>query len=232
MKEKIKHIFFDLDRTLWDFDRNTREALYELCEKYNLFNTGVTDFEDFYTVFNDKNDFCWQLYRENRMTKNHLRIARFRMVMKHYGYTPDGMARKFAKDFLQLSPTKTGMFDGAVDALKYLNERYKLHIITNGFEEVQHIKLKSAGIDHFFEHIITSERAGHKKPDERIFAFAMKLSNAAAEESLMVGDDPNVDIIGAYAAGMHTILFDPNEKFAQGKATHRITHLEELLQLL
>lgn len=203
--DNLKDIFFDLDHTLWDFDKNSALAFQHIFEK-NRISVPVDDFLEVYLPINFK---YWKYYREARITKEKLRYGRLHQSFTQLGYTiDDHLIHKLSEDYILHLPDHNHLFAGTHELLKELSRHYSLHIITNGFEEVQHIKLKRSKIDHFFTTLTSSESAGAKKPDSRIFEFALKNANAKVETSLMIGDTYEADIIGARNMGMHTILFN------------------------
>ncbi len=225
----IKHIFFDLDRTLWDFEQNSRNTLAELYAEYKLQELGYTDFDQFFDIYRAKNEICWALYRENRLSKESMRSKRFKMSLQEVGHSGNTLAAKLGEEYVLRSPRQTLLMDGSTEVLEYLAPRYNLHIITNGFEEVQHIKMKACKIDHYFREVITSERAGSKKPQPGIFDFAFRLTKAQPVESVMIGDDHDIDVAGAQRAGMTGIHYAPGIDVPL--AGHTIRHLRELMDM-
>ena len=205
--ENIRHIFFDLDRTLWDFDTNSRAAISDVYVRYELHKTGMPEVNIFFDTYNSYNDHCWDEYRRNRMSKNYLRHQRFYLTLQHYGLDDRRLAKELGENYVTVSPYKNALIDGAKEVLDYLHNKYTLHIITNGFEEIQRIKLRESGIASYFTHIITSERAGCRKPDAKMFNHALATADATASESLMIGDDWEIDVQGALAIGMQSIWF-------------------------
>jgi putative hydrolase of the HAD superfamily len=210
--DNIKHVFFDLDKTLWDFDENSRQALIELYELNTLKQFGVHDFEKFYSHYSVINDDCWEQYRNNQMTKSYLRHQRFYLTLLRFGIDSRSLAKKIGVEYVEISPTKNKLIEGTTEILNYLSDKYALYIITNGFQEVQHLKLKNTGIDHFFKDVITSERVGRRKPDPQIFDFAIRKSGGTVEESVMIGDDFYIDVKGAADVGIKSIWFNPHQK--------------------
>ena len=227
-----KHIFFDLDRTLWDFDASALIAFGELFEKHNLRQKGIPDVETFQKAYNIHNDELWALYREGNIQKEVLRGLRFKLTLNDFGIDDEQLAEQIGEEYLDISPLRVSLFPDAAEVLEYVAGRYNTHLITNGFSEVQAIKLKSSGLGVYFRTVVTSEEAGHKKPDPRIFRYAFDKSGAAPEESLMIGDDPEVDIEGAKKVGMDQVLFDPESKYDQNGSTYYINELKELNRLL
>ena len=232
MYTDIRHIFFDLDRTLWDFERNSSETLVELYEELNLRHAGIENVSDFIKTYTLKNDFCWEQYRLNLITKADLRTKRFHMALEDFGVTNPDLAEKMGNAYIDRSPYKTGLFPNTLETLAYLSKKYTLHIITNGFEEVQYIKMESSGIRSFFKNITTSEKAGYKKPDERIFSYALSVGNASAYNSLMIGDDAQVDVQGAENVGMKGILFQPDTSAQKHSDFVTISDLSQLTSFL
>lgn len=228
---RITDIFFDLDRTLWDFDLNAHTTLVELCDLYNLSDIGVAteEFIQSYTIHNEK---LWALYRENKITKNLLRSERFKLTLADFSIDDNDLAIKLGDEYVAKCPLQTALFPYAFEILKYLKKKYKLHIITNGFEEVQHIKLNASGLYSYFQKIITSEGVNVKKPDSKIFDYALALVGAKAENTIMIGDDLLVDIVGARNVGIHQIYFNPNKKNHSEKIDYEISSLDEIKEIL
>jgi putative hydrolase of the HAD superfamily len=208
---KYKHIFFDLDRTLWDFDSSSEMAFSEIFDKYNLFGKGIESVKTFQKAYNIHNEELWELYRVGKIEKENLRNLRFHLTLADFGIVDHELASNIGDDYLAISPLKVSLFPNALEILAYLQSKYTLHLITNGFSEVQFIKLKASGLDKYFNEVITSEDAGVKKPDVRIFEYSLQKTGAEVHESLMVGDDPEVDVKGAQNAGIDAVLFDPLE---------------------
>lgn len=226
--KRIQHVFFDLDRTLWDFESNSEATLKELFSEFGLTEKlGVSD-DDFIHEYKRINEIFWEDYRNGVIKKEELRYARFETAFQFFGHSDRKMAAEIGELYISRSPRKTGLVDGCIDLLNYLKPKYQLHIITNGFEEVQHIKMKSSGLDPYFKHVITSESAGAKKPDPTIFRHAMQLTGAMPENSIMIGDHLEADVIGALEVGWQAVWFEPEK--ARKEASHHIhiRHLSEL----
>ncbi|HSV87044.1 MAG TPA: YjjG family noncanonical pyrimidine nucleotidase [Bacteroidales bacterium] len=226
-----RHIFFDLDRTLYDFDRNNRETIHSLYLKFGLMQLGAPDFEAFYQTYNLINRPLWDRYKKQEISKEYLNISRFAETLKAFNID-HGIAGKFASEYIRLSPLQKNLLPGTMEILNYLFKKYALHIITNGFSEIQFKKISGTGIGHFFQHIIVSEDAGAQKPEKRIFEFALNKTGAIADESILIGDDPQTDILGAQMAGIDQVwMAQPNET-SQYRATFQIGHLLELKNIL
>lgn len=227
-----KHIFFDLDQTIWDFETNSRETLLELSVKYDFASRGIASPDDFLNEYFPINERMWHDYRKGLVDKHTLRYGRFEEALKKFHIDDKHLAGNIANDYTFMAPLKTNMFPHALQVLDYLKQKYTLHIITNGFEEVQHIKIKNCRIDHYFEQVITSERAGFKKPDKRIFEYSMNITNSMAANSLMIGDNMEADIIGARDAGIHQVYFNPSGQEHSETVTYEIRNLKELMSFL
>jgi putative hydrolase of the HAD superfamily len=228
MKTKIKHVFFDLDHTLWDFDKNSGLTFEKLFKLNNI----DTKLDDFLTIYEPINLKYWKLYREEKVTKSALRYGRLREAFDSIDITvEDDMINHLSEAYIEHLSSFNHLFEGTFEILDYLKNRYALHIITNGFEEIQEKKMKSSNIRTYFKTITNSEMVGVKKPNPKIFNFALNLAAANAEESVMIGDSLEADIEGANNIGMETIHFDyKNVHKAHG--FKRITNLKAIVNHL
>ena len=203
--KNISHVFFDLDHTLWDFDKNSALAFQNIFSNRKI---GL-DLADFLKAYQPINFEYWERYRKDEVTKEALRYGRLKDSFDSLKYTvTDDLIDELAVDYVDLLPANNHLLDGGKDILDYLNKTYQLHIITNGFEEVQHKKLKNAGISDYFSTVTTSEEAGVKKPHPKIFETALNKSAARPENSLMIGDNYEADCTGAETCGIKSIFFD------------------------
>jgi len=206
---KYKHIFFDLDHTLWDFETNAYQALEELYHTHTLASRGVPSFEVFHRTYMVHNEILWDRFRKGFITRNDLRTKRFSRTLLDFKIGDDKLSHALGTQFLEILPYKTALFPNTKEVLEYLAAKnYPIHMITNGFEATQLIKMKCSGIDHFFTHVVTSEAAGSLKPYREIFDYAINLAGATAESSIMIGDALNIDIIGAHNVGMDQVYFN------------------------
>ena len=219
-----KHIFFDLDHTLWDFDKNSGYAFDAIFKKHGF----AIELADFLQIYIPRNQHYWKLYQVNQISHDDLRFYRLKDVFDALNFNiTDEVILEISDEYIAYLPEYNHLFDGAIELLDYLKSNYKLHIITNGFASVQTKKLKNANIDHYFLTVTNSEIAGAKKPHKSIFEFALSLANASKEESLMIGDSYEADIIGAQEAGIEAVFF--NEQNAQVELpVFQINHLSEL----
>ena len=229
---RYKHIFFDLDSTLWDFEKNSNKTLLQLIDRFSLLKKGIDTPEDFIRKYKIHNERLWGLYRTDKIRKEDLRRERFLLTMQDYGIDDFQLAEDFGLAYIEESPYKTELFPFSFEVLEYLKEKYILHIITNGFEEVQHIKLEASKLDVYFDVIITSEQVGVKKPNSKIFEFALEKANALAKESIMIGDDLKVDVLGAKNVGMTAIYYNPKKIKHQEKIKFEISCLSQIMEIL
>ncbi len=201
----VKDVFFDLDHTLWDFDKNSMLAFKRVFKKFKI----EIEIESFIEVYEPINLAYWKKYREEQVTKEILR--RGRLIDSFEKFNIEYSIRKIdemADSYIEELPFDNHLFDGTLAILDYLTVRYQLHIITNGFEEVQYKKLKNSGIYHYFSTITTSEEVGVKKPNPKVFKMALKKANANPNQSIMIGDSFEADILGAKNIGMNTLFYN------------------------
>jgi len=228
--QKYKHIFFDLDHTLWDFETNSIHTLEELYKKYKLANS-FQSFGEFYERYEKHNEQLWVKYREGKITKNHLNFDRFYTPFSEVGIANETIAQSFAKDYITVSPTKTALMPNAIEVLETLKQRHTLHVITNGFKEVQFIKLKNSNLQHYFSKIFISEIIGASKPKTAFFEYAVKSANARKKECLIVGDNLDTDINGAINFGLDYVFFNPNKTKHDLNLMHEIHNLKQILNI-
>jgi putative hydrolase of the HAD superfamily len=229
---KYQHIFFDLDRTLWDFDTNSRHALTDIYHEFQLQGMGIESPEIFVEVYQAINEALWARYRKGQLNKRLLRSRRFFDTLVHFGIEDEYLGEKLGEAYIDISPYKTAVSPNCMEVLDYLAGKYQMHILTNGFEEVQHIKLKHSGLRRYFTKVITSERAGARKPDPTVFSFAFALTKGSNGDSIMIGDDLNTDILGARNVMMDHVYYNPNQLSHGEELFHEITDLMELKHLL
>ena len=232
MKRNYRHLFFDLDRTLWDYDQNSSEALFEIYQSYGLLAI-FENFGNFHKAFIRYNNQLWKEYRERKIHKDQVRHLRFEKTLMEYGTADTGLANKLNNDFLEISPRKPHLVPGAIELLELLQKkRYGLYIITNGFTEIQLLKMESTGLMKYFQKIFTSENSKSNKPQRAIFEHAVTSVNAKKKESLMIGDDLEADIIGARNFGIDQVYFNPERIAHSEKITLEITQLNQLYRIL
>jgi putative hydrolase of the HAD superfamily len=228
---KYKHLFIDLDRTLWDFDKNAMDALEEIFHKHKLGNhfSGPEEFIQLYHLHNER---LWQQYRDGNIKKEVLRYKRFDLTLAEKKIKNKFLSSKIGEDYLLMSVQQTRLFPNTHEVLKYLQPKYSLYILTNGFRETQFSKLRNCDLEKYFEKIFTSETIGYNKPHPKIFQWAVSSVNAKKEDCLMIGDDQAVDIKGAADFGMDTVFFNPANEVSLHPCTYMIKGLIELKQIL
>lgn len=228
-----KNLFFDLDGTLWDLHRNTRVSLTLLFERYAEAGLSDVNFEYFYQRYFIHNERVWKLYREGKIEKMELRTTRFKRAFTDVKFpVTDQFVTQFANDFLATCPSQPHLVHGTLEMLNALHGKIPMHIITNGFRELQSIKMNAGGIAHFFEHVINSEDCGVRKPYRGIFEYAMKLTGATPENSLMIGDDFEADIIGARDFKMDQAWLQNGKGKHKHKPTYTVTDMLGVLAIV
>jgi putative hydrolase of the HAD superfamily len=233
MSKHFTHVFFDLDRTLWDFESNSREELQEIYTDFKLYELGIPYAMEFIKVYKEYNEVCWDLYVKGKLKKDELRSKRFLDTLHHFGVSNLDLAEKIGDRYVNHSPYRTILMPDTIAALSDLKQKgYHLHIITNGFEEVQHIKLRESKLRPFFEEVITSELAGAKKPSSVIFDFALEKTGAKRDEVVYIGDDLAIDIEGGINAGWEVIFYNPHEIIHDFCTFSDISHLGQLKAIL
>lgn len=227
--KRYKCVFFDLDHTLWDYETNSEEALHELFHKYEL---NAPSFKEFYNSFVRINTEIWNDYDRGLIGKEVIRNERFDRVFRSVGIHNYNLSLEFSEDYINESPKKSNLVAHAKDILEYLHPRYPLYIITNGFEEIQSTKLASSGITGYFKGVVTSARAGCKKPEKGIFEFALRENGFSCSDSIMIGDNLLTDIAGARSASVDTVYYNPYSVPHEEEVTYEITNLKELITIL
>jgi putative hydrolase of the HAD superfamily len=230
--KQYRHLFFDLDHTLWDFEKNAAETIYTLYDTFGLHQFGKFSSTDFYKKYSAINHRMWRQYHEGKITQEQLRVQRFEQTLTKLGLEPEQVPADLHEAFTTLCPTKTALFPYTHETLAYLKNKYVLHIITNGFKEVQAIKMASSNLHQYFAEVITSECAGCSKPDTKIFQHALSLAGVKAADCLMIGDSLEADILGAKNAGIDQVFFNPEKKRHNQRVTYEISCLSELMEIL
>ena len=225
---KVQHIFFDLDHTLWDFEKNSGATFKSIFEELN-FEFSLEQFLDFY---NPINHYYWKQYRENRISEVELRYLRLEKTFEAMKVpSTAALIDRVSELYIQQLSSHTELFEGTVSVLEYLSSKYTLHIITNGFEHIQQRKLENSGIAQFFNIVLTAEKIGFKKPHPTIFMSALKTAEVLPEHAMMIGDSLEADIQGALKLGMQAIHFN-SHKEAYHEECLIIDQLSDLTNLL
>ena len=228
-----KDLFFDLDHTIWDFELNSKETLWDLHQKYALEAKGITDFDTYYNQYSVHNHRLWDRYTKGFIKQEELRWKRIYLSLLDYKIADEALAKNMSHDYLDILPNKKNLFPYTIEILEYLKSKaYKMHLISNGFESVQFKKIKNSNLSNYFIEVITSEASNSLKPNKEIFEYALKSANAQVESSIMIGDNESADIQGAINAGMDSIFVNHLQVKPTVPATYTITHLKELENLL
>ncbi|AUC79192.1 noncanonical pyrimidine nucleotidase, YjjG family [Nonlabens sp. MB-3u-79] len=224
----IEHIFFDLDHTLWDFDLNSKLAYKQIFEEHQL----TLELDRFIEIYEPLNLQFWRMFRENKISKENLRFQRLKTAFDACDYAvEDEKIHLFADLYMEYLPNYNHLFDGCIELLDQLQDNYRLHLITNGFNGVQQNKIKNSGLDKYFDVVLTAEAAGVKKPAPEIFHKALQMANAEVANSLMIGDSYEADIKGAQNIGLATIWFQLKDEVVP---EHEVVvrHLRDIYPLL
>ncbi len=224
----VTDVFFDLDHTLWDFEKNSRLTFEKIFEEGNI----VIDIERFLQFYVPINLEYWKLYREEKVSKEELRYQRLRRSLDATGTSlDDNQIHLLSKAYIQYLSSFNHIVPGALDILDYLKPRYRLHIITNGFEEIQEKKLRNSQMRQYFQVVVNSEMAGVKKPNPKIFQLALRKAEVAATNALMIGDSLEADVLGAQRLGIHALHFNTNGEDAHDhcKIIHHLNEIKHFL---
>ncbi len=226
-----KCIFFDLDHTLWDYECNARETLLELHSAYKLLEKGIR-FEDFHQHFSTVNFRLWELYDRGLIDNDVIRKERFKQILEPFQAYEEKLCADLSHEYLYGCPKKANLVPFAKEVLDYLSKHYALTIVTNGFEEIQTVKLLSGNITHYFDHVVTSQSAGFKKPSREIFDYALSVNGLQCHEVIMIGDNLITDMGGASNASIDTVFFNPSGVTHSSPVNHEIRCLSELHNIL
>jgi putative hydrolase of the HAD superfamily len=229
--KKYRHLLFDLDHTLWDFEKNSKDTLEELFNEYNL-NEYFRDTDEFIVIYNRINHRLWDEYRKGLIGKEDVKYSRFSRTLEIKGVKNNETARGMAEEYVKRSPCKTALVEGAAELIQALFGKYRMHIITNGFNEVQFKKVRLSGLAPYFDNIFTSENAGYQKPDTGFFNYVFGINSLEPSESIVIGDNIQTDIIGAKNFGLDTIFYNPEGENDMAGATHVVSHLSEIQNIL
>jgi putative hydrolase of the HAD superfamily len=227
-----KHLFFDLDHTIWDFDTNARATLTDLYAQ-GLEEKTKAPFNEFYERYIFHNAHLWARYEKGFIGVEELKWKRMWRTMLDFKIADEVLSKEISVKFLEILPTKRAVFPYTFEILDYLTKKdYTLHLITNGFIHTQTMKLQNSGLDKYFTEMITSEASNSLKPKKEIFDYALQKTGASLKESIMLGDNQDADIAGALNAGMDAVFVNHINEVVKFKPTYTITHLKELETIL
>lgn len=225
-----QHIFFDLDHTLWDFEKNSNETLWDLHQNY--LDREKVPFEIFIKTFHEVNANLWHLHDNNQITAQELREERFRRIFSVFDLHDAELAEHFGEQYIAQAPRKPHLLPETANVLAYLHQKYPLYIVTNGFPEIQRIKMESSGILPYFKEIVTSAEAGCKKPDRKIFDYLVEKIGTTSSACVMIGDNLQTDILGATEAQIDTVFYNPKKIIHATKVNYEVNCLSELKNIL
>ena len=229
---KYRNLFIDLDDTVYDFSAASRESFLETYEQLH-YERYFESFEHYLSIYEPYNLELWRIYGEGKITKEELNKRRYSHPLEVVGVHDQALADTFCREALGRIPTKGHLVPGAIELLEYLRPKYNLYILSNGFKELQSRKMKTAGIDRYFNALILSEDIGVNKPDSRLYEHAMRKTASEPQESLMIGDMLDTDIVGAANFGMDSIYYNPKGKTGHPfAATYEVAHLLEIKEIL
>lgn len=231
MSSRYKHLFFDLDHTLWDFDKNSEATLRQLYGEYDLGGRGITDFDKLFISYNIHNDKLWSRYRNGYIKRDELRWKRMWLMLLDFKIADTTLAHELSTAYLEILPTQTRLVPSAKELLDHCTGKYEMHLITNGFETTQRLKLQYSGIAPYFKHIITSEKSNSMKPYRDIFDYALREAGANTADSIMIGDAVDIDIAGAINAGWDSAYYNPLKTPHEHKPTYEVAGLAELMNV-
>jgi len=227
-----QHIFFDLDHTLWDFEKNSKDTMWQLYHRFQLERRGIADFEAFYAVYRDHNEKLWVRFRKGFIKRDELRWKRMWHTLLDFKIGDTKVANELSSAYLEILPTQKFLVPDAAELVAYCASKYTLHIITNGFEATQRQKLYNCGLLPYFNQIITSEKSNSIKPQKEIFDFAQLATNATSDNSIMIGDALEIDVLGALNAGWDAIYYNPEQIPHNHKPTHEVDSLKSIMEIL
>jgi len=228
---KYQNLLFDLDHTLWDFERNSKATLDELFTEFEL-NRYFQSLNEFLDIYHRINNMLWSQYGKGKISKNIVKYHRFIHSLREGGCDDNNFANLLAEEYVKRSPCKTFLIDGAMEVVQSLKGSYNMHIITNGFSEVQFKKIINSGLLPDVDSIYTSEDAGYQKPDAGFFQYVFTNNQIRPNNSLVIGDNLKTDILGAKDVGIDTVFFNPDNKKDSIGATYVVGNLIEIMSLL
>ena len=231
MDKTYKHLFFDLDHTLWDFEKNSELTMQRLYAEYELDKIGIIDFNTFYQQYSYHNDRLWERFRKGFIKRDELRWKRMWLTLLDFKIGNSILAHELSTAYLEVLPTQGLLIPHAKELLEYCKERYVMHMITNGFEKTQWLKLQYSGISGYFTEIITSEKSNCLKPNREIFDYALRATGGDLDNSIMIGDALDIDILGASNAGWDQVYYNPLKIAHDKKPTYEVCDLKELMEI-
>lgn len=237
--KQYKAIFIDWDDTIGDFIGAASTSLHEIYDMYHMTDY-FESYDEFYHLYHSHNLQLWQLYGDDKVTKEFLWVDRFRWPILHGSKSQvvpsaqiDELAYQIGEDFLRLTTAHFSLLPGAEELVRYLAQKYPLVVLSNGFIEVQYDKINRSGLRDCFAHIVLSEEVGCQKPNPRIYETALQLCGMRAEEVLMIGDSWYSDIRGAINVGIDQLWITNRNTIADNQtATYIVENLQEIYDIV
>lgn len=227
-----KNLLIDLDDTIWDFNQNSNICLEEIFYDYE-FDKYYPTFQEYLDVYLPSNHKLWKLYGSGKIDRDELIVERFLVPLREFGINDKEYAIAISDDYLERTTEQTMLVEGAIELLEYLKPKYKMHVLSNGFTEVQYKKINNSGLSSYFDKVILSEDVGVNKPHPDIFTYALDQTNSTADETIMIGDNWHADIEGAFNSNIDQIWFNPNGESVVGfEPTHTVKQLKDICSIL
>lgn len=227
-----KHLFFDLDHTLWDFEANSFDCLSDIYQEFNIASSGFSVVQ-FHSAFSEINKSLWTQLERNTIEQENIRKYRFQLTLKKLdSEISTTESENMNAHFLAALPTRTKLITDCKEVLDVLKSSYSLHILSNGYAPIQLKKIQNGGIADFFNKVVTNDLANARKPSKDIFNYSLKETGSTIQEALMIGDSYEADILGAKKAGWDTIHFTEKDDPTENLSTVKIKHLKQLLHYL
>lgn len=226
-----KVIFFDLDNTLFNTEENSHQSMQEMYDELNLGRL-FPPFDEFWRVYHECNDIIWEDYRQHKITRQQLNEKRFSWPMSLMGVVDCNLDARITEVFYKYFLKKNGVLPYTYDVLDYLKSKYRLAILSNGTKESQIVKMENCDFNKYFEQMILSDDVGYRKPEAAIFQLAAEMMKVSLEDTIMIGDDLNADILGANNAQMDNIWLNVNNQPTENiNPSYQIHSLSELKNL-
>lgn len=233
MKKKYTHIFFDLDHTLWDFEKNSNETLLELVRHFKISDIHSFDENQFLEKFHKANYILWDQFNADKISAEELRNMRFQMAFDHHLEDVKHLINEFNQAYINTCPHKGYLIPYAKEVLENLYSKYyKLFILTNGFEHIQLTKLITSNIFHYFDEVYSVKDIGFKKPNPEYFNFVLKEQNIDPSSCIMIGDSLEIDVLAAMNVGIDGVWYNPTNNYAPQSPTYIINDLRELFTIV
>ena len=224
---KYKWLLFDLDGTLFDYDKSETVAFKKTFDDFK-----INYKEEFLSSYDSINKQLWKKFELGQIEVEKLKVERFELLLDQIDH--DVNPAEFSKNYLVNLSNCTFLLDGVEELLRELDGKFKMMLITNGLKSVQRPRLKNSTIKNYFEDIVISEEVGSAKPDSKIFDIAFsKMNNPEKTKVLMIGDSLSSDIQGGINYNLDTCWLNVKSLNSNGLApTYEIKNISELKNIL